>query len=75
VYWEGNTANYHTEYTDNKELLEGLLGVSKAKQLNPGDLRKLLVATWHNAAARGNRFIGKDTALGWGSAAKLTRLK
>ena len=48
---EGNTATYHTAYTGNKELVQSLLGVNKVKQLNPDDLRKLLVATWHNAAA------------------------
>ena len=41
---EGNTAIYHTVYTANKDLVEVLLGVSKIMQLNPNDLRKLLVA-------------------------------
>ena len=27
--------------------------MSKIKQLNPDDLRKILVAAWHNAAGRG----------------------
>jgi hypothetical protein len=40
VYWDGNTAIYHKAYTGNKEILEGLLGVSKAKQIIPDDLRK-----------------------------------
>jgi hypothetical protein len=53
VYMEGNTAIYRAACTGNKELLEGLLRASKIKLLNPDDMRKLLVAAWHNAAARG----------------------
>jgi hypothetical protein len=49
--------------------------VIKAKQLNPDDLRKLLVAAWHNAAACSIlRVIGKVIAVGWGSAPTPTRV-
>jgi hypothetical protein len=49
----GNTAIYRATCTGSEELLEDLLGVSKEKQLNPDVLKKLLVVTWYNAAARG----------------------
>jgi phage terminase large subunit len=61
VYSEGNTTTHHTVNTDNKQLLQSLLTVTKIKQLNPDDCSMLQ-----------SRFIGKNMAVGWGSAAKPT---
>jgi hypothetical protein len=48
---DGNTAINPPACTGTKEFFEDLLDVYKETQLHSDDFRKLLVSTWHDAAA------------------------